>query len=619
IPGKLPLLSTQAPASIVLIVDNSASMGITDAQGERFRRLQQYAERLLRSLGHEDEVALLPTVTPAQWQMAEWGNARGALIEALNTLSPRPEAGDLSAALQRAEELLRTARHLQRFVVILSDFQRNLFAEQSSTRRLLEVGITVYAVNVAAEEELGQGLVVDSVSLETQLRAVGEPVAITARVSNVGTQSASGLVSLFWNGERVAQRRVVLQPGQSQTVVLTGTPTAPGFVHAAVVAEGDVVSIGERRFVGFVVPEPIRVGLLADGPASTFLEAALSAYPAQSSPLRLETLSAAELASSDLTRFRVLVIASTALTPVHLSRLEAFIRGGGGVVLFAADGGWMQAVAPWLAQQGMIRIARRDFSPAQPATIVWADKHHPFFSGVFTGETRGELLPETPKLNRLVSTDGGIPLLRSSAGTILAEQRLGKGRLIFCGIAPDLEWGDFPRSGLFPTVVVRSVLLAGSTAVPAFFREAGESVTLTLPATQGTIALQEPSGTRRLLSPLQLSTGTRLELGVLREPGVYDLTTDATPLTTVTVNIPTAELRLEYATPEQIQSWFERLLSPGVSFRYLSSADELLAAGIQGSDATELWRYFLVMALLLAVLELVLSYRLMRSNAVPEQ
>jgi hypothetical protein len=250
--------------------------------------------------------------------------------------------------------------------------------------------------------------------------------------------------------------------------------------------------------------------------------------------------------------------------------------------------------------------------------IVWADKHHLLFSGVFTGETSGEQLPETPRLRRLWTIDGGTPLLRSSAGTFVAEQQVGAGRLLFCGVAPDPSWGEFPRSGLFPTLVVRSLLVLGPTAAPSLFRDVGEQVAITLPPSAGSIAVRTPSGTRRLLSPIRLESGLRVELGSLSEPGTYELTTDAgLPLATVTLNTPADELRLEPADAEYVERWFRQLSSPAASFRYLSSASELPTAVVDSGAATELWRYFIGLALLLAAVETVLAQRLKRYEAVP--
>lgn len=614
IPGKLPLLGQRAPVSIVLVVDNSASMAVVDEQGERFRRLQDYAQRFIRSLQPEDELVLLP-VAAAGAPLPEWSSSHGVILESLARLAPRPEQGDLLAALRRAAVLVQQARHLHRFVLVLSDFQKSALGQLPEGVRLFDAHTQVYAVNVGQASPLRAGVVVDSVALETQLRAVGEPVTFTVRVRAFGKDTADAVVGLFWDGERVAQRRLRLAAGQVQSLTLGGIPSRAGFVHAWVLAEGDVqTTVGERRFAGFAVPEPFPVGVVAEGEARTFVEAALGAFPAQRSPFRVEFLSPSALATADMSRFPVLIVASSGLGAGDLERLEAFLRAGGGVLLFAAGGSTAEVLPAWLARLGLGRAGQREFAAGQEVAITQAETHHPLFAGVFTG--RGDQLPENPRLRRLVLVSGGIPLLTSPAGPVLTEQQVGQGRLLFCGVAPELGWGELPRSGLFPTLLVRSALLLGPAAAPTFFHPTGEQGTLTLPTAPPAVTVRDPTGTQRFLSPVQLGAGSRLELGYLGEPGVYEIrATDGTPLATVNVNIPSAELQLDYASPERIREWFQQLLRPRVSFHYHASPEELLTAAVQGGNATELWRYFLFLALLLAIAEIFLS-RVLKQDVV---
>jgi hypothetical protein len=211
-------------------------------------------------------------------------------------------------------------------------------------------------------------------------------------------------------------------------------------------------------------------------------------------------------------------------------------------------------------------------------------------------------------LEKFATITGGMPLMKSTLGAVLVEHLAGKGRLLLCGITPNISWSEFPRSGLFPITVVRGVLLLGSATVPAFLSEVGEQVALTLGTAPSTLVVREPDGTRRTLAPAMLSAGARVELGRLQLAGVYELfAPDGTPVATVTANVPVAELQLLSATPEEVQEWFRQLLNPAASFRYIPAPEESAAIAVGESHATELWRYFLVLALLLAALEVALS------------
>jgi uncharacterized protein (DUF58 family) len=58
IPGNLPLLSVEARSSVVILLDNSASMEAADQRGQRFRQARKAAEQVLALLRDGDEVAI---------------------------------------------------------------------------------------------------------------------------------------------------------------------------------------------------------------------------------------------------------------------------------------------------------------------------------------------------------------------------------------------------------------------------------------------------------------------------------------------------------------------------------------------------------------------------------
>lgn len=602
LPGTVPLLSERAPASIVLVVDNSASMGVADAHGERFRQLQQVAERFLRSLHADDEVALLPVVPVPESVPESWGLPRGTLLQALSQLTPQPERGELLHALQRAGTLLQDARHFHRFVVLLSDFQKTNLAELSREQpRLFDTRTTVVALPIGQGEPLRAGLVIDSVALESQLRSPYGPVTFTARVRCVGQGTAQGVISLFWDGQRISQQALTLREGEVRTVSLSGTPNRTGFFRAEIVAEGDVQTLGNRRWAGFAVGDGPSVRFVLDETFRLPFEAILEALDA---PVFLAEYATPQQLSPASLGSPVLLLASASLTPSQLAWLKAFLESGGKGFLFV-PGKPSEALSAWVSQLGL-KLHWHELPTAEAATITWIDQQHPLFAGVFQGS--GELLPETPRLEKFATISGGIPLMKSTLGTVLVEHTVGKGRLLLCGIPPNMAWSDFPRSGLFPTTVVRGLLLLSSAALPTFFYDVGDRIALTLGTAPPTLIVREPDGTRRTLAPVVLSSGARVELGRLRIPGVYELLTpNGTPVATVTANIPAAELQLRFATSEDVAGWFRQLLNPAASFRYISTPEESTAIMVAESPATELWRYFLVLALLLAALEVVLS------------
>ncbi len=604
LPAKLAGLQQRAPVSVLLVLDNSASMAL----GERFAEARRAAMELLRSLNADDEVLLLPLVSDTV--LPEWATNHGAVLEQLQQMQPTATTAPLDAVLRRAIGLLGQARHWHRQVYVVSDFQRTQLGAQLPAELRLDARTQLFFVPVSSAQQPAAGeVVLDSVALVSQLHAAGQPVVVHARLRNLGERDAAVVVSLFLGRERTAQQSLLLGAKRAQTVLLSAPLPQPGLFPIRVTVEGDATEFGNERYSAVIVPQPIEVVLIADAEAQPFLQTALQALPVQNSPLRLRALPAGSISAGNLAGAAVVVAASSALTAQQLEQLAAYVRVGGRLLLFAADGATLRALPQWLASVGIAGAALRQFSAQQAVTLARVDKQHPIFRGVFRGETEATALPETPALVQQLVIPASAPIVESSAGPLVVEHVLGKGRMLVCGVAPLPQWSELPYSGFFPTFLVRAVLYLGTRALPTLSAEAGQELELTLPGYFGPeLRLREPAGGELPRQTRATATGTHLWLGRLQEPGVYGVfALDGMPVAAVAVNVPQSELEAVPATPSELRRWAAPIVSASEQFAVIEDTGELVRLLQQVSSATELWQLFLLIALLCAAVEIGLS------------
>jgi hypothetical protein len=197
LPAKLPGLQQRAPVSVLLVLDNSASMAL----GERFAAARRAAVELLRSLYADDEVLLLPVVSDTV--LPEWAANHGAVLEQLQRMQPTATTAPLSVVLRRAIGLLGQARHWHRQVYVVSDFHRTQLGAQLPAELRLDARTQLFFVPVGSAQQPAAGeVVLDSVALVSQLHAAGQPVVVHARLRNLGERDAAVVVSLFLGQER---------------------------------------------------------------------------------------------------------------------------------------------------------------------------------------------------------------------------------------------------------------------------------------------------------------------------------------------------------------------------------------------------------------------------------
>lgn len=98
--------------SAVLIIDNSASMGLVDGTRTRLESALLTAERILGELEAGDQVGLLVPCGPEFPENGQLFTSQQQVRRVLQQIKPTYERADLHAAVLRAKRLLLQGRHL---------------------------------------------------------------------------------------------------------------------------------------------------------------------------------------------------------------------------------------------------------------------------------------------------------------------------------------------------------------------------------------------------------------------------------------------------------------------------------------------------------------------------
>ena len=110
-------------AAIAIVLDNSASMAVTDGGRPRFETARQAAEQVLARLREGDQVALLPTGGPPGPELGRLFRTHETVRQALDQCRPSYERADLAAKLQQARDLLAQAEAPSKEIYVFTDNQ----------------------------------------------------------------------------------------------------------------------------------------------------------------------------------------------------------------------------------------------------------------------------------------------------------------------------------------------------------------------------------------------------------------------------------------------------------------------------------------------------------------
>ncbi len=640
IPTAFPGLGAKAKSSVVIVLDNSFSMELADERGVRMKQAKEAALRIIRSLGEGDEVALVQMANLDDRRYFEFTRDFGSLSEAVQNLPVAYTTGKLESALRLASSVLVKARNINQEIFIITDNQTNILSDDPGAQRdsatIFPKSAALTIVPIGEDSKAGEkNLSVDSLHLLTRIFEAGKPVEVEARVRNSGKEDVKDvIVSLVMNGERVAQRTVNIPAGETRTVAIAAAApevadgkTASRLVRCMVEVEGDVLEADNRRHFGFALPPKPRIAIIGTDEETSLLALALRSGNIVSSlsVLPPEALSAMALNDVDA----VMLVNLPRFSASDVSRLQAFVQEGGGVFIFGgnrSDGENYNTGILSALKFGA--VSSSDYTQTASASggeaeFTMVEKGHPLFNGVFKGDNAdSKRLVESPRFLRALPLQrNGLTaqaLIELPDGIFLAESKLGTGKALYCAAPPFTGWSNFPVTGIFAPIVFRAASYLTASASAASDAVVGQSVTILLSGKLpkgAALNVTDPANAVSVRQAVQMPSGAVLSLeGGVQQPGVYAISTDAggkqgAILHTLAVNAPASESIMTTFSGNEMTTALARFVPEKDQIRVMSDYRKASIEALRTSTGTELWRVFLLGAVLAAIAEMLVARR----------
>ncbi|MCX6141086.1 MAG: BatA and WFA domain-containing protein [Candidatus Kapabacteria bacterium] len=621
IPGSLPLLSSTSRSSVVILIDNSGSMEAADARGQRLRQAQEAARQIVASLQDGDEVAVLPMTGIDPDRAIDFTRTFNVALEQINRVSLTEGASSAPQMLRTIRPLLDDALHLHREIYIVSDAQASLAVRASDdSGRILEKDASVFLVRIGdGQNGLEPNMSVDSIQVITKLLQSDKPIEIEASVRNGSERDATGvLISMAFDGVRVAQRAVDIPAGTTRSVTLAAPPQRIGMVAASIELENDAIDRDNIRWVGFTVPARARVGLVGPGADAVFVRTVLTLPGMERGAPFVQSFSSVTEASVAMSDLDVVILSGGTVSQNEISLVRQFVEGGGGLLMFASE----QAGIETLALACGLQIGSLQKAPDDaPFGVTTTDRTHPLFAGVFKNDRDRDRGVESPRIWKIRPASGGVDIVQTGAGALVSEQTLGRGRVIYSAVAPTLGWSTYPGTGLFAAFVVRSILYCVAPRDQGLNVLLGQPVRVPVPpklAGRESFVIDDATRMKSTVTPVRLPSSTMVSVPPQFRSGVVKVsTTDSLPVVTVAANGPTNESRLIFLSKDKWKPLVDPLVGNAdhvVEVSADTSMHDVVQAARTGS---ELWPLCVLLALACAIAEMLVSRFMAQETAAP--
>jgi hypothetical protein len=561
----------------VIALDRSFSM----RQGSRMSDAKAQARRLLSNLSGQSpvQVVAFDSHVEALTQPHSKGSAAtAAAVESVQAGDDISSYGELSRGLRVMAESgsVRLNAH------VITDAQQSSMPASFAD---LDVGPHI-ALTVHPVGGTTANWAVESVSIPSHVYDAAN-IRVTAVLAGWNTSAASRKATLELDGKPIAAKDVTVAANGRAQVEFDGISiphgTHRGYVRLAPhddLPQDDQFAFSvERSDPGCVL------FLYSGGRASEafYYKSALEASTATG--LMVQPMPIERLPDQDLNKSAFVVLNNPGnLDDAAVKKISDYIAKGGAVLIAVGPNTLREHVVP-VAGNPVMAVDQRQGADNAASGLPVLQTPGQFANVEFLQTARLTARPNEPVLTRFAD---GSPLL--------IEKREGEGRMLVFASTLDNSTNDFPLHASFlPFVAQTAAYLAGTQSDPSSI-VVGTPVQLRQTNTQNTAAdVIGPDG-RHLLS---LADASRAMSYTVDREGFYDVQRAGRQRTLVAVHSDRRESDLTQVSADSLKIW---------SNTGDSSADPVSGAK-QQIVPRNLWRYFLTLAFLTALVESVFGMR----------
>ena len=605
--------TSAAKTSAVFILDNTPSMSIVDAKGSYFNQAKATIKELLNQLQEGDDAALILTANQDESDVKATTNLSD-FQKQVDAVKISDASGMLNTSIIKAAKILSESKNFNKEIYLLSDFQEGRLAGKgslSNLSQLLNDKVRLYTFDYSGKKVYNIGI--DRLKLNTQIFEKNKPVSFNITVTNYTSQAVSNLVvSLFIDGKRKAQQSISLNPGESKILSMSTIVNETGFIDASAEIEDDEIMQDNKRYVNFYIPKIIPVIIFTDEPAdSKFIDLALNATN-YSGTLQITEKDLSQIASINLQQYNVVFIIGSQNLVSGFDRLKSYLNDGGSIFLMPGSKSILSNfqkineelnIPPPAATVGKIN------SSENPVKFDKVDFNHPIFQDLYASNKKKNI--ESPevyyhfKINPGGKGESIISLMDGSS--FLSEFKTGKGKIFLLNTAPILTWTNFPLKTIFAPLINKSVFYLASKDRTDDQSLAGNNVLIDLRNnTSPQIKILRPDNSEDYVNLQDQSNSNYIEYKKTGITGNYKVYSGKNIIDEFSVNTDPLESVTKYLTIKDFENYLKKIKFKG-KFINVTKNDDPAKIVLQSRFGSELWRYFILVAIILAIVEMAIA------------
>jgi len=591
--------------AVSVFVDNSFSMEAVGTNGTLLDESKQKAREIVSAYKSTDLFQLLTCDFEGRHQRQV---TRDEFLTMLEEVKISSSVHSFSEIIHRQYDLLKSETSSRRTSYLVSDFQKSSY---NTIDFLQDSSINTYLVPLKSSAVAN--VYIDTCWFSQPTQQPGKTSLLSARVWNKSENDLEKIpLKLLINNQQKSVASIDIKAGMSTSVELPFTVHQAGPQHGLLQVTDYPVTYDDKFYFSFDVLSSINVLAINGGNENRFLNSLF----AQDSSVRMTNLNEKSLDYGRLPQFDLIILNEIPSVSSGLAEeIKRYVSNGGTILILPAPNPDLVSYNSFLSALSAPLYKPIDTTDSK---VVRLSEESYLFRDVFERQQGKQVVAvntDLPKVSRhfpivFSSAMLTVPLMGMLNGReFLTLTNSGMGQVLQLTVPLDPSFSNFPQQALFVPVLYNIALISHPSH--NLYNITGDNkairIATDVPGRDKVYKIRSLESDFEMIPQINRA-GNMVNIFVGNQvpmAGNFELVNDKNVLTSLAFNYNRGESDLSCNSVGELESILDK--SHLDAFSVMKTGQKPLSEVIaQINSGTQLWRYFIWLALLLLLTEILL-------------
>ena len=582
----------------IIYIDNSFSMDADAAKGKVFDQAKQIAKDLVYSASPSMNYVFMSNDCNSDYRATL---NRDQVITSIDDCSISANSLKVNDLIAKANVYARNGESASLYMI--SDMQKYMFEGLET-----ELDSNVNFVMLSLNPMKVNNLYVDTCWFDSPVHRVGQNERLTVRIANKSSEGFYDIpLQLYINDSLKAMTSFNVEAGESVDVDVDYQNTTAGNVAARLEISDYPIVYDNILYFSYAISDNTKILAINAGDESRYLVALFGNDEAN---FRFSQVKLGHESDVNVNDFDLVVLNSVSEISSGLAdRLKTFVNGGGSVCLIPGSTVNYASLNSFL---DLFALGKLDGTSVSNVKLYGIDYQSSLFRNVFAKEEKQGSLPNmelTHKMTLFSKASFSPVLTLENSNPVLVAGDYGNGKLYVFTAPIDKVNADFAKSVVFSPALYNMAMnsqlvislyatINTETVVPTRMENYEIGNTYTIYDHKGETSLVDVrynSGVLNVFMP-----------GTTKEAGVYGLCANSDTVSYLAINYSRNESMQDYLSEEELEDMNTQEFSGRASIFRFDSMERTLSDFKEISEGKSLWKYFVLLALLFILCEILI-------------